>query len=936
MASNNLFDLTSGVDIFTIDSKVPAGFGIRALPGADSIVGSDRPDLVYGNDGSDSISGGIGNDSLQGGRGADLLLGNAGDDYLQGERGNDVIYGGEDNDTLIGQEGDDFLAGGAGVDSLIGSDGSDAFVLNVADALTNPALADTIADFSDEEGDVIALTDGAGDALTEADVTLEANGTDTFIRLKATGGILARVQGVSPASLSGLFSTVKATLDDTEPGATVLGSIPGGANLQGSVGDEDYADFFQFQVTETSIVDLGLSAMSADADVALYKDKNDDGELGGDEILSASERSGTANETIENITLDPGKYFLSVEAFEDNTNYSLSLAGVAGTVAKDLAGDRPSTARLLPPDGEVELHDYVGGTDAVDTYRLEVLNGGYLDLSTDNRKPDLNLTLWSDRNSNDRLDADEIVAQGTNEIQEDNINPGTYYVNVSAPGAPTPYEIAAISEPGSRVDIENYDALFPGIPTTGTLTQNDDFDPEDQENYADPYLLTELAAGLTVTVTQESQDFDAYLTVVDLLTGEVVAKNDDINTSSGDFNAGVSFTTEQGGQYVVFASSVDAPGLGDYTLNATVTGTPVANALRSASAETLSPKPVFTNQSESPPKTYNFTYAPLTGGKVDPIRITDINQQQFGDCAFLASVAATFGKIDNLSAATTAKSSVLGSITPKGDNYTFKFYNYLTGTGKEVTVDNQVATNEGLVFGTVWPTEFAAKPSDATGQPIWAPIFERAYAKFREEEKGSDSNGYDVMGNGDQAGIALKRVTGKKVETIYWKEGKNFVLVDSQDEGGSYSSKALTDEPILTPEQKAEKEKADKNLTPQQKAEKEKAEEEKKNKENADEVFNRIQTMLDTKKGYVVAGAPLGAEQRSDNVLIGGHAYSVHNAYTDPKHGKMILVRNPWGKDNRGVAKAPEDPSSNTKDGFVAITFDRFLENFSALSLSEP
>jgi hypothetical protein len=238
-------------------------------------------------------------------------------------------------------------------------------------------------------------------------------------------------------------------------------------------------------------------------------------------IISTSERSGIANETIENVTLDPGKYFLSVEAFEGNTNYSLSLAGVAGTVAADLAGDRPSTARALPPDGELELHDYVGGADAVDAYRLEVLNPGYLDVFAENRKADLNLTVWSDRNGNNQLDADEIVAQGTNEIQEDNINPGTYYVNVTAPGAATPYKISAISEPGSRVDIENYDPLFPGIPKTGTLTQNDNFDPNDLENYADPYLIPELGAGLTVTVTQQSDDFDAYLRVVDLLRGEV-------------------------------------------------------------------------------------------------------------------------------------------------------------------------------------------------------------------------------------------------------------------------------------------------------------------------------------------------------------------------------------------------------------------------------
>ncbi|MBE9096588.1 C2 family cysteine protease [Tychonema sp. LEGE 07203] len=898
MSSNNFFDLTNGIDIFTIDSKVPTGFGIRALAGADFIVGSDRPDCVYGNDGADSLFGEIGNDSLQGGRGADLLSGNAGDDFLQGERGNDVIFGGQGNDTLLGQEGDDFLAGGAGVDSLIGGNGSDAFVLNVADAVTNPALADTIADFSEEEGDVIALTDGAGDALTEADVTLEANGTDTFIRLKATGGILARVQGVSPATLTGLFSTVKATLDDTEPGATPLGSIPGGATLQGAVGDEDYADFFQFQVGQTSIVNFGLSGLSADADLALYQDLNGDGELGGDEIISASERSGTANDSIENVTLDPGKYFLSVEAFEGNTNYTLSVAGVAGTVAADLAGDRPSTARLLPPDGEVELHDYVGGADAVDTYRLEVLNEGYLDLFAENPKADLNFTVWSDRNGNNQLDADEIIARGTNEIQEDNINPGTYYVNVTAPGAATPYKISAISEPGSRVDIESYDPLFPGIPTIGTLTQNDNFDPNDEENYADPYLVPELGAGLTVTVTQESEDFDAYLTVVDLLTGEVVAENDDINREGGDFNARVSFTTQPGVQYVVYASSVDAPGLGDYTLDATVTGVPIANAVRSASADTPLPEPSFTEKNK-PIK--NFTYAPLTGGLAQPIQISGLNQARFGNCAFLAALGATFGKIENPSEADSKQSAILNNaIKPDGDNYTIQFYNNVTGAAKNVTVDNQVVTYEDYIFGAKWPSEFAAKPNEADKKPIWSSIFERAYAKFRGEETGK--NGYDVIGNGDLAGIALKRVTGKAIENIFWKDGKDFKLAgeltQTPDGKFSYNYDDLPNEP--------------------------------------DKIFNRIKTALDG-GGYVATGTIGGGDDTKklySGVLYESHAYSIHNAYE--KDGqKLILLRNPHGNDNRENKKATEDPSDNLKDGFITITFDAFLKNFDGVAISQ-
>ena len=566
------FDLTTAPDTFTVSSANTLGLPIRGLGGNDFIIGSSNADVILGNTGADNIYGLDGADTLYGGRGADLLFGNKGADLLLGERGNDVIFGGRGNDSLSGGEGDDFLAGDGGTDTLTGGDGSDAFVLDIRHSTSDRTLVDIITDFSKDD-DVLALTDGANDALTEADVTLETVGSDTFISLKTTGAFLAQVQGATAAQIAGTFSTVRSTLDDTEPGATILGLIPGQVTVQEQVGDEDYLDMFQFEVTETSIVDFSLTGLSADADLALYQDLDADGEVGEDEIISASVRSDNADETIENVTLKTGKYFLSVEQFEGDTNYNLSVAGVAGTVARDLAGDRPSTARTLPPDGEVELHDYVGGTDAVDTYRLEVLNGGYLDVFTDYREAAVNLTLWSDRNDNNQLDVDEIVAYETNEMQQDFIDSGTYYVSVTAAGDPTPYKITGIASFGSRVDIESYNPLFPGIPTTGSLSQNDDFDPNDPDNYADPYLLPELGAGLTVTVTQQSEDFDAYLRVVDLITGEAIAENDDIDTASGNYDAQVSFTTEQGGQYVVYASSVDAPGIGDYTLDATVTGT---------------------------------------------------------------------------------------------------------------------------------------------------------------------------------------------------------------------------------------------------------------------------------------------------------------------------------------------------------------------------
>lgn len=938
-------DLDSAANAFTVDAEIPLGQPIRALGGSDRISGSENTDFVFGNEGADYLYGGLGADLFLGGRGADLFSGNQGTDQLRGERGNDVIYGGRDSDLLDGGEGDDFLSGDAGPDSLTGGDGSDAFVLDIRHGTSDRALTDVITDFSEDDGDVFALTDGVNDALTEADLTLETVGTDTFISLKATGAFLARVQGVSAEQLADTFSTVRATLDDTESGATVLGLVPGQGTLQGEVGDADYMDMFQFEVRETSIVNFNLNGLSADADLAVYEDLDADGELGGDEIISESVRSGNADETIENVTLKQGQYFLAVEQFEGDTSYNLSVAGVAGTVAQDLSGDLPSTARLLPPDGEVELHDYVGGTDAVDTYRLEVLNSGYLDLFTDYQDANLNLTLWSDRNGNNQLDADETIAQATNEIQQDIIDPGTYYVNVTAPGEATSYEIFSIASPGSRVDIENYNPLFPGLPTTGTLDQNDDFDPNDQDNYADPYLLSELGAGLTVTVAQQSEDFDAYLTVVDLLTGEVVAENDDIDTEGDNLDAQVSFTTEQGVQYVVYASSVDAPGVGDYTLNTTVTGTVTETVVSSASADSnveldgasdsssgtitasdlssdsQGPSPVYKNN--------NLAYQPLTGGQVNSIPINAMHQGRFGDCFFMAALTATFGKIEDISTANSKESTVLKSaIMSDGNNYTIKFHNN-KGEPGTVTVDNQVVTDETVntttfvdqngnfvreektsdivLYGAKWQHE-SAKPTDASGQPIWASIFERAFAK-RQDGYDNISSGYD--------GYALAMMTGKGIEYISLKTVSEPIPGDTSKTPKTRQVYQRAD--VISFSSKS-------SFTPKVSG----------TIATTKDLFDTIQTALNQGR-YVTAGTPGGNDQKSlyGGVLQEGHAYSVHNAYVDAQGRQMILVRNPWGVDNNSDAKAVEDPSDNKKDGFVAITFQAFLENFDGLSLSK-
>jgi len=543
-----------------------------------------------------------------------------------------------------------------------------------------------------------------------------------------------------------------------------------------------------------------------------------------------------------------------------------------------------------------------------------------LDITTSNRTGDVNLQLWRDTNGNGELDSSEVAAEGTNDISLDGgLVPGDYYLNVKAANAATPYQITALNERGNRAEIENFEPLFPGLDNKGTLDQNDFPDPEDPDNYADAYQLPELPSGLTVELTQASADFDAYLTVVDALTGEVIAENDDIDTEGGNYDARVTFTTDATRQYLVYASSVDAPGLGDYNITANITGTPTTTVPRISRADEELPPAIYTGKGdtargEAPTKTVNLAYAPLTGGVVEaPYRINGINQTSLGNCASLAAITATFGKIENPAAAATATSTILNSnLQVAGENtYSFKTYDYVTGQEKVQSVNNQVIVtpNTTNLFSNL-PAPGIYDAESVDGVSIWGSVAERAYAKQRGIDEKRD--GYTVIGNGDMGFITLRRFTGKTTESIdldaqQTSDHTSFqpvlpteTSIEQTANGGvRFSFRPATAEPI-----------------------------------NKDALFQRVQTAL-AEGRYAIAGSPTDSDQRSGNVIPGGHAYSVHNAYVDPNtQNQMIMIRNPWGKDNTKNAIAPEDPYKDINDGFITLTFDNFLKYFDDISIT--
>ena len=83
-------------------------------PGADTIDGTERGDVILSGKGADTINGGAGNDLIVSGKGDDVVNGGSGSDVVLAGRGDDtVIHIASENAGAL-----DVYSGGAGRDTL--------------------------------------------------------------------------------------------------------------------------------------------------------------------------------------------------------------------------------------------------------------------------------------------------------------------------------------------------------------------------------------------------------------------------------------------------------------------------------------------------------------------------------------------------------------------------------------------------------------------------------------------------------------------------------------------------------------------------------------------------------------------------------------------------------------------------------------------------
>ncbi|MEH2235993.1 choice-of-anchor D domain-containing protein [Nostoc sp.] len=167
-----------------------------------AISGTVRPaPAIIGTSGNDQLGGGDPDDNIWGQDGNDRLYGNGGNDSLYGNNGNDTLFGGLGDDQLLGGAGNDWLYGGKGNDVLTGGYGADTFVLARGEG------TDSITDF--EVGrDKLGLSSG----LQFGQLLIQQQGSQAFLVNSSDNQVLAKLDGVSAATLLAQASTTFMTI----------------------------------------------------------------------------------------------------------------------------------------------------------------------------------------------------------------------------------------------------------------------------------------------------------------------------------------------------------------------------------------------------------------------------------------------------------------------------------------------------------------------------------------------------------------------------------------------------------------------------------------------------------------------------------------------------------------------------------------------------
>ncbi len=199
------------------------------------------------------------------------------------------------------------------------------------------------------------------------------------------------------------------------------------------VGDSDTQDIFSFSLDSTGNINLALTGLSADADVQLYRDDNNNGVIDStDTYIDSSARGGNDDDTINVESQAAGNYLVEVYQYSGDTKYDLRLSTTPTYTASNLL---PTETEVDNLSGTQSFYDSVGENDTADVYHFILDSARNFSLSLTDLSSDADVRLIQDRNSNLVVDADDVIASSTfgstdSESISEFLSAGEYFVQV--------------------------------------------------------------------------------------------------------------------------------------------------------------------------------------------------------------------------------------------------------------------------------------------------------------------------------------------------------------------------------------------------------------------------------------------------------------------------------------------------------------------------
>lgn len=578
-----------------------------------------------------------------------------------------------------------------------------------------------------------------------------------------------------------------------------------GNTFQDWVGSTDTLDFYRFNISSRGSVGITLSGMTSDADLRLIRDRNNNGRVDSGEVLATSILAGTQIDRIVR-DLEAGTYFIQVNRFSGNTNYTLQTQFQPDKGGDTLLG----ASQISVGPTTLTFSDRIGGADANDYYRFSLAATSDLQLSLSGLSGNADVQVL---NANGTVVASSTASGTLNEAIARQLDAGTYYLRVFPQGgATTAYTLGVSATPAP----------------TPTPLLSDWF----SQNLRDQGLVSAARSLAADGIFSRTDMLSLFRNAQDggLIDGNEIGDLRTLVANSSRFQMTdslrwLSNQVANGAALNMSATTFEQDLVGRWFLG------------------TVAPTATFNNQTLA----YTQTQGTLFGSS-GQARIGDIDQGSFmGNCAFLAALGATFAP--QAGDAGNSMSTVINNmILDNGDNtYTIRFYAPGSNGQMEaqyVTVDRRLATQDGRHFG--------ARINNGV---LWVALTERAYAQWREWREGQP--GYNLIGNGDNLSRPLQFVTGRRASEFYT------TYTFEQISNGLQTGRALT------------------------------------------------------------AGR---YESTSTDLIVGGHAYSITQAYVDSTGQQRVVVRNPWGIDGR--------TTQGSNDGFIDLSFTDFRRSFGGVGVA--